>query len=113
MRAGSTGKIMNAKKAWIAAVAAAVLVFSACGRKAPEGVLAYIPADTPYAIVNLEPVPQAVIDDWRERLKPVNVAYEKAIARAATKLAGDVTPAGRAARAVLEELKGQASFDGF
>jgi hypothetical protein len=110
MRAGSMGKIMNVMNRWLAAGVAAALVATACGRKAPEGVLAYIPADTPYAVVNLEPLPRKVVDDWRTRFAPVGAAYEKMLARAVSKLGEETSTEARAARAVLEEMKGQASF---
>src|SRR5688572_33000007 len=98
-----------------AAVAAAI-VLAACGRKsAPEaGALAYVPLDTPYAFANLEPVPQATVDEWKKKFAPLSAAYQKMIARALVRMAADEhanEPAPRAARAILEELKDNASIE--
>ncbi len=107
---------MNKLRPFVAAACAAVLVLAACGKKTPPAdALAYIPADSPYAFANLEPLPQPVIDEWKKRFEPLSEAYEKMIARGLAKLAKDEKanqPEGRAARALLEELKGNASFDG-
>ena len=58
---------MSFRKAWVAAACVALLVVSACSRKAPEGTFAYVPADTPYVFANREPLPQAIVDEWNVR----------------------------------------------
>ncbi|HET9482928.1 MAG TPA: hypothetical protein VFO79_03145, partial [Xanthomonadales bacterium] len=106
---------MNFRNAWVAAGCVALLVLSACSRKAPEGTFAYVPADTPYVFANREPLPQAIVDEWNVRFAPLAAAYEKMLSRAVLDLAkqeGADERSARGARAVLEELKGNVSFEG-
>jgi hypothetical protein len=100
----------------LAAVAAAIAL-AACSKEpaAEAGALAYVPVDTPYAFANLEPVPQATIDEWKKKFAPLSTAYQKMIARTLVRMAADEhanEPAQRAARALLEEFKDNASIEG-
>ncbi len=43
----------------------AALLLAACGKdEGPLPPLAYVPADTPYVMGAIEPIPQAVADEW-------------------------------------------------
>lgn len=109
------GNAMNTLHRHAAVACATLLAFSACGRKAPEGALAYVSADTPYVFANLEPMPQAVVDAWKVKFAPLSDAYGKLLAQSVRRLEseeGASEPAARAARAVLAELEGHVSFDG-
>lgn len=98
------------------AALAAFAALAACGRKdAPDTALAFVPADTPYAFANLEPIPQAVYDDWKVRFAPLAEAYDAMIAQSLATLAKDPAadrPEARAARAFLEAFRGHASLEG-
>ena len=101
----------------VAALASALALAAACAKKpAPEaGALAYVPLDTPYAFANLEPVPQATVDEWKKKFAPLSAAYQKMFARTIERMAADEhanEPAQRAARAILEEFKDNASIEG-
>ena len=56
----------------LALPAVLALIVAACGKKAAtddNAPLSFVPADTPYAMANLEPTPQAVYDAWSQRTK--------------------------------------------
>src|ERR1700749_2155978 len=55
--------------------------------------LSFVPADTPYAMANLEPTPQAVYDSWAQRMKSywptMMQVYSGILDQAATEKAAD------------------------
>lgn len=57
---------------------------AACGRdpSTPPAPLAYAPADTAYVFGNLEPMPDAVVELWRELLSPLDSALRQTLAEA-------------------------------
>jgi predicted small lipoprotein YifL len=91
---------------------ALLLALAGCGKKAdPDAPLAFVPADTPYVLANLDAMPQPLVDEWtklsREAL-PLSLAmYTRMLDRL------DSTEQARAevkaARAVLEEIKQHAA----
>lgn len=55
-----------------AAALAAVLACAGCGKKADQALpLAFVPADTPYVIANLESVPDATMQRWTQQMQGV------------------------------------------
>lgn len=88
---------------------------------AGNALLDYVPADTPYLVANLEPLPEDVVDAYLARLQPVLDEMQKQLAVARAELeaeqAGDAAPAGdnpptRLALAILSELDGKLSRAG-
>ncbi len=56
--------------------ALAALMLSACGKdEGPLAPLAYVPADTPYVLASIEPMPQAFMDAWIDSTDPILGAY--------------------------------------
>lgn len=52
------------------------LLLAACGKdEGPLPPLAYIPADTPYVIAAIEPMPDAFMDAWIKQTDPVMATY--------------------------------------
>ncbi|TDR39718.1 hypothetical protein DFR29_115108 [Tahibacter aquaticus] len=84
---------------------ALLLALAGCGSKpAADSPLAYVPADTPYVIANLEPTPQAVLDQWTAMTKemlPISLGMYQ---RALDKIGSADSTGVKAARALLDEL---------
>lgn len=107
--------MMNVKL--VAAPAAALaLVLSACspgtgpqGGAAHNPLLAYVPAETPYVLANLEPLPDEIVDAWFERARPVLDELQAESAQWRQNQASEPAddPAERLLTAVLEELEGK------
>lgn len=92
---------------------------TACGKKQDASVpLAYAPADTPYVFANIDPLPQAVRDQYFSSLKPMWPAVLGTYTRLIDD-AKDLTDEQRkVARAILDEFgafaeKGSAAEAGF
>ncbi len=76
-------------------------------------VLEQIPAETPYAFVSIEPMPEKILDKILKIFEPVRAEIEKEIA---TELKGQGQtddPGEKIARAVAEEFSGKISKAGF
>ena len=109
---------------------AAVLARAACGKRedavtappdltAANPLLAYVPADTPYLLANLEPPPEEVIEVYLERMQPVLDAMQDELGRVRSGLESSTEGAvarqdegTRFARALLAELDGRLSREG-
>jgi hypothetical protein len=67
------------------ALATGTLLLAACGQTDPEAdaaantLLRYVPADTPFVLANLEPVPADVVDAYIDRMAPVLAQFETAL----------------------------------
>lgn len=99
----------------LSAVTALSLAIAACGgRKEPETLLGYVPADTPYVFANIDPVPKAYIDAMADKMAPIASLYEDMIKDALAKLAKEPAddPAIPVVKAILEELQGKISLAG-
>lgn len=84
---------------------ALLLALAGCGSKpAADSPLAFVPANTPYVIANLEGSPQAVLDQWAAMTKdalPVSLGiYQRALDKAGNADSTEI----KAARAVLDEV---------
>jgi hypothetical protein len=98
----------------LAALCAAVAL-AGCGEKKPAALGDYIPADTPYAMVTLDPVPVDVIDAYATKFAPLASMYEDMIVRGLKALEAEEDQGAlstRVARALLEEIKGKVSVAG-
>jgi len=76
-------------------------------------VLEQIPADTPYAFVSIEPMPEKILDKILKIFEPVRVELEKEIAAELKGQAPTDDPEEKIARAVAEEFSGKISKAGF
>jgi hypothetical protein len=78
--------------------------------------LSFVPADTPYVVANLDPVPDEVIDTFLERLQPVLDTMQSQLTSARDKLESEQInpddPGARIAHAVLMELDGKLNRPG-
>jgi hypothetical protein len=88
---------------------------------AGNALLDYVPADTPYLVANLEPLPEDVIDAYLLRLQPVIDEMQKQLSAARADLEAQQAdgaapaaddPAARLALALLRELDGKLSRAG-
>lgn len=104
----------------ILATATAVVGFSfvvalgGCKKKEAGALLSYVPADTPYVIANIEPLPKAYTDGVAAKFAPVATMYEQMIDDGLAALAkGDTKEIGnRVGTALLSEIKGKISVAG-
>ncbi|MCJ7815023.1 MAG: hypothetical protein MUP31_03130 [Xanthomonadales bacterium] len=101
----------------------ALLAVAGCGNNGEPGntstssssneLLSYVPADTPYVVANLEPVPEDVLDTFLARLQPVLDTMQSQLtdARGALEAQQD-DPGARFAHALLMEFDGKLSRPG-
>jgi hypothetical protein len=104
-----------------------LLSLGACGKSeeppaaaqsaAANELLSYAPADTPYLLANLEPVPEDVIDAFLTRLQPVFESMQEQLSKARTEMEssqGEYTDEShsRLAYALLQELDGKLNRSG-
>ena len=100
------------------------LVLGACGKTeepeaSPESqhLLAFVPADTPYLMANLQALPEEVIDANFERLRPALEETQIQLTRLQARIEAGESPSGddtvdRLVLAVLAELDGNLSREG-
>lgn len=75
--------------------------------------LSFVPADTPYVVANLEPVPEAVIDSFLARLQPVLDTMQTELSEARTELESQEDhPGSLLVQALLTEFDGKLSRPG-
>lgn len=84
---------------------ALLLALAGCGSKpATDTPLAFVPANTPYVVANLDGMPQAVLDQWAAMTRdalPVSLGiYQRALDKAGNADSTEI----KAARAVLDEM---------
>ena len=88
-------------------------VVAACSKNAvtdDNAPLSFVPADTPYAMANLEPTPQAVYDSWAQRMKSywptMMQMYQGILDQAATDKSNDPNAQRgiKIAKALLDEF---------
>lgn len=92
-------------------ILAASLVLSACGRDEAEAPpLAFVPADTPYLFANLEPAPQALLDEWQPMMAQAPEMYRMQLRHAIRALERDDEVEAAEALALLRAL--QAELEG-
>jgi len=91
-----------------AAALAAMVALAGCGKKVDQDApLAFVPADTPYVIANIEPLPAVALDRWGQQMKAawplLFGSFDHALAEMQAK-----APDGSAARilqALLDEIR--------
>lgn len=84
---------------------ALLLTLAACAKKPdPDSPLAFVPADTPYVMANLEPVSQPVLDQWTSMSREVWPISLEMYRRMLDKVEQQDSAGVKAARAVLEEV---------
>ena len=98
----------------IASAVAAALLLAGCGRD-DKSLLSYVPADTPYAFANLEPIPADTLTAWTEQFGPFYAAYEEMLGTTLKQL--EASPEGneraaRVAKALLAEMAGNLNLGG-
>lgn len=110
----------------IALVFAALLILGACSEQeqaptpeteAANPLLSHVPADTPYVVANLEPVPEDVIDVYLTRFQPVLDSIQSRMSLAREEMESfeggiDSDPGARLVHALFLELDGKLSRDG-
>jgi hypothetical protein len=85
---------------------ALIAVLSACGKKQDAtSPLAFVPADTPYVFANIEPVPQAVRDEYVAVMKPMWPTMLGMYTRLADEAKGLTDEQRKIVRAILDEVK--------
>ncbi|HET7843187.1 MAG TPA: hypothetical protein VFL14_03490 [Xanthomonadales bacterium] len=96
------------------AVALSLTVAGCGGRKEPDTLLGYVPADSPYVFANIDPTPKELVDVYATKMAPVAGMYEDMIKDALAKLATEPAddPAVAVVKALLEELQGKISMAG-
>lgn len=92
-------------------------LLAACGKQEDEapstanGLLALVPANTPYLFANLQPIPATIMDAWLARAEPFLAVAQEALLEARQELAaGDEAvdaSFANVAQAVLAELDGK------
>lgn len=106
-----------------------LLGLGACGKSEEAAVpqvsetaaalLSYVPADTPYLAGSLEPPPEDVIEAMLMRAQPVLTEMQNQLSQAKSTMEGageqalDDDPGARIVLAILEELDGKLSREGF
>jgi hypothetical protein len=92
-----------------ASLLAAALALAGCGKQDPDQPLAFAPADTPWLLANLEPVPQQSLDGWWKNSEQMLGVYGRVLDSAIADIeAGDPDgTAARVAKALREELRGK------
>jgi hypothetical protein len=105
---------------------ASVLFLGACSEQeepptpeteAANPLLSYVPADTPYVLANLEPVPEDVLDTYLARFQPVldSIQYQMSLARNELESSEggiDDNPGAKLVHALFLEMDGKLSRDG-
>lgn len=116
------------------ALASGALLLTACGQtdsgadSAANPLLRYVPADTPYVMANLEPVPAELVDAYLERMDPFLAQLETTLGGMREELAQHATTRNAQANdagstddeqaaaimdAVLAEFEGKLNREGF
>lgn len=84
---------------------ALLLALAACAKKPdPDSPLAFVPADTPYVMANLEPMAQPVLDQWTSMSREVWPISLEMYRRMLDKAEPQDSVQIKTARAVLEEV---------
>lgn len=89
------------------AIACAALALAACGKKADTSdPLAFVPADTPYVVANVEPLPEATVQVFAAQMKVFWPVMFEQFAPVLTELEKDPkhADAARVVRALYDEL---------
>lgn len=104
-------RVMGAASA--AVVLGLVVAVGGCKKKDAGSMLSYIPADTPYVMANIEPVPKSYTDGVAAKFAPIAGLYEQMIDDGLAALAKEPDDISKqVATAILSELKGKISIAG-
>lgn len=100
---------MFSKRLILAAVIAAGFVTASCSKDPPTDPLAFAPANTPYLLANVEPVPAASIEMWMKNAEQMMPMYEKVLDGMVTDLEKKTPDAlgVRVVKALRDEMKGK------
>lgn len=95
---------------------AAALLLAACGKKAATNQpLAFVPADSPYVLANIEPTPLDVTKKWSEHMHQywsvVFDMYDKMLDQIASKHDAQSSRAVKIAHVLLGEIRSHDSWD--
>jgi hypothetical protein len=115
---GHRGIVMRGSIRFVA-VAVCAALFTACSTEQTPGndaPLAFVPADTPYAYANLDPLPSAVTDQWSKRMQEYwpNAfgLYDEMLQKAAAEKTDPLAQRWiKTARVLLDEIKAHDSWD--
>ncbi|MEO5625138.1 MAG: hypothetical protein ABIQ70_03900 [Dokdonella sp.] len=94
------------------AVLAALLAVAGCGKKIDvDSPLAFVPADTPYLFANTEPMPDAMITQWREQMQAMWPLMTDAVDHALVEIdkKPDSGAAGRVLHAIFDEVRSRST----
>lgn len=100
---------MFSKRLILSAVIAAAFFMASCGKDQPTDPLAFAPAETPYLLGNLEPVPAAAVDLWMKNAEQMMPMYEKMLDGAVAQMESETPDAlgVRVLKAMRDEFKGK------
>src|SRR5450432_3479781 len=94
-----------------ALLALSASLLAACGKSqnSADAPLAFVPADTPYAYANLEPMPATVTEQWSKRMQDYWPAvfgmYDGMLQRAGVSSDPQSQRMVKIARVLVEEIK--------
>lgn len=112
------------KRALTLALTSCTLLLTACGgdnndlQDVANPLLDLVPADTPFVLANLEPVPEEIVDAYFARLEPVMLDMQTSLEEMRLALQDEALETDDEASlalidAVIEELDGNMNRDGF
>lgn len=96
------------KQGWRGALAlGALLIVAGCGKKAQDDApIAFVPADTPYVIASLEPVPEKVTENWRRQIQQAWPVMIQIYGPIIDDIGKKDEAAARVLHALLDEVRG-------
>jgi predicted small lipoprotein YifL len=91
---------------------AALLAAAGCGRKVDvDSPLAFVPADTPYVFANIEPMPDAMVAQWRQQMQAAWPLMTDAVEHALVEIdkKPDAEGTGRVLHALFDEFRNRST----
>jgi len=100
---------MFSKRLVVVASICASLMSTSCSKDAATDPLAYAPANTPFLLANLEPMPAAAMDTWLKNAEQMMPIYDRMLDAAAADMAKDKPEelATRVIKAMRDEFRGK------
>lgn len=96
----------------VAVTLAALLTVAGCGKKVEvDSPLAFVPADSPYVFANTEPMPDAMIAQWRQQMQAMWPLMTDAVEHALVEIdkKPDAEATGRVLHAVFDEVRNRST----
>lgn len=96
----------------VAIMLAALLAAAGCSKKVDvDSPLAFVPADTPYVFANIEPMPDAMITQWRQQMQAMWPLMTDAVEQALVEIdkKPDSEQAGHVLHAIFDEVRNRST----